>query len=247
MNAVVLTGFGVKAFVSGADVKFLAKIESREQGERTSADSQDCLNRIEDCKKPVVCAYNGLAFGGGNELAMACDVRVALAHLTVLAAQPEVNLGIIPGAGGTQRLPRLIGFEKAALLLRTGKPLSAVEALESGLVNELVDGGPIELRARAIEIAKALAQGTYEHAKISREPMSDTPESLATIELGHLSKAVDALLCATILEGARMNLRDGIALEAKNFGEVCALEDMRIGVKNFIENGPRAKAPFVHR
>src|SRR5262249_53189861 len=93
ITAAVLTGFGRKAFVSGGDVQFLAKIESVAQGEATSRASQEVLNYIEDLKKPVVCAMNGLAFGGGNELAMACTARIAVAGLSVLAAQPEPNLG----------------------------------------------------------------------------------------------------------------------------------------------------------
>ncbi|MAE76197.1 MAG: hypothetical protein CMJ85_04930 [Planctomycetes bacterium] len=246
VRAVVLTGFGVKAFVSGADVKFLAGIETAEQGSATSLDSQDALNKIEACTKPVVCAYNGLAFGGGNELAMACHARIARAGLKVLAAQPEVNLGIIPGAGGTQRLPRLVGFEKAAELLRTGRPISAQEAHEIGLVRTLVDGDLFVLRRTAIDLALAIADGTETADKVPDAPMTDVPATLPEIDLRHLSRAVDNLVVAAILEGARLPLRDGLALEAAKFGEVCALEDMRIGVRNFLENGPRSKAEFVH-
>jgi enoyl-CoA hydratase / 3-hydroxyacyl-CoA dehydrogenase len=110
VKAVVITGFGTKAFVSGADVGFLARIETPRQGIDTSLESQRPLDAIAAMKKPVVCAMNGLAFGGGNELAMACHARVAVAGLKTFIGQPEPNLGIIPGAGGTQRLPRLIGF-----------------------------------------------------------------------------------------------------------------------------------------
>ena len=120
IQASVLTGFGKKAFVSGAEVGFLAKIENETQGESTSRGSQKVLDFIEDLDKPVVCAMNGLAFGGGNELAMACTARLARAGLRVFVGQPEPNLGIIPGAGGTQRLPRLVGLEAAAPILRTG-------------------------------------------------------------------------------------------------------------------------------
>ncbi len=247
VKAAVLTGFGVKAFVSGADVHFLARIENPEEGERTSLDSQDALNRVEGCSKPIVCAYNGLAFGGGNELAMACHYRIARSDLKVLAAQPEPNLGIIPGAGGTQRLPRLVGFAKASELLRTGRPVSAAEALEAGLVSELVDGTIADLRRRAIEVARELAEGRREDARAPAGPMTDAPDELPPVELGHLSKAVDRVLCEAVLEGAKLPLAEGLKLEARKFGEVCALEDMRIGVANFIENGPRSKASFVHR
>lgn len=246
IEAVVLTGFGVKAFVSGADVKFLAKIETPEQAEATSLDSQDAINRVEACKKPVVCAYNGLAFGGGNELAMGCHFRIARSDLKVLAAQPEPNLGIIPGAGGTQRLPRLIGIDQAQELLRTGRPVSATTAKELGLVQELVDGDLVALRERAVELAKALAAGTMKAHKTPQEPMTEVPESLPELDLGHLSKAVDRILCETILEGARLTLAEGLKLEAKAFGEVCKLKDFRIGVENFLTNGPRSRADFVH-
>ncbi|MHC5063270.1 MAG: 3-hydroxyacyl-CoA dehydrogenase/enoyl-CoA hydratase family protein [Planctomycetota bacterium] len=244
IQAAVLTGFGKKAFVSGADVGFLAKIENQEQGEATAAGSQRVLNAIEDMSKPVICAMNGLAFGGGNELAMACTQRIAKKGLKVLAAQPEPNLGIIPGAGGSQRLPRLIGLEPAAELLRRGRPISSARALELGLISEEVDG---DLVAKAIEIARAIAGGVIERPSILREPMSDLPESLPALDIGHLSKKVDDIMCKAILEGAAMDLRSGIAFEAKCFGEVCATEDMRIGVQNFIKNGPRSKAEFKHR
>jgi enoyl-CoA hydratase / 3-hydroxyacyl-CoA dehydrogenase len=247
IQSAVITGFGVKAFVSGADVNFLSKIESVAHGAETSAGSQRVFNLIEDLGKPVVCAYNGLAFGGGNELAMSCSYRIACKGIKPLAAQPEVNLGIIPGAGATQRLPRLIGFETAARLLRTGRAFSAAEAHEMGLVQELFDGNVVDLKSRAVAIAKELVAGTLESAAVPGAPMSDVPASLPDAELGHLSTAVDRLLCEAILEGAVMDLKAGIALEALKFGEVCGLEDMRIGVENFLTKGPRSKAPFVNR
>jgi enoyl-CoA hydratase/carnithine racemase len=246
VRAIVLTGFGVKAFVSGADVNFLARIETPAQGEATSLDSQDALNRIEACSKPVVCAYNGLAFGGGNELAMASHVRIALADLEVLAAQPEVKLGIIPGAGGTQRLPRLVGFDKANTVLRTGRPVSSADAKAIGLVHELVAGDIVSLRQRAIALARDLADGKVQLPRIATGPCKSVPDRLPDVPLGHLSKAVDKLLCEAILDGAKLPLAGGQALEAKKFGQVCALQDMRIGVENFLKNGPRAKAAFVH-
>ncbi|MCA8942938.1 MAG: 3-hydroxyacyl-CoA dehydrogenase/enoyl-CoA hydratase family protein [Planctomycetes bacterium] len=243
VKAAVLTGFGKKAFVSGADVNFLAKIENEAHGTETSRGSQSVLNVVEDMKKPVVCALNGLAFGGGIELAMACTTRIAVGDLKVLAAQPEVNLGIIPGAGGSQRLPRIVGIEKAAELLRTARPISSAEALEIGLVSELVDG---ELLPRAIELAAAIADGKVEPKRITREPMTDVPATLPSVEIGHRSKAVDAILCEAILGGAKLPLREAIDFEAKCFGKVCTTKDMRIGVETFLTKGPRAKAEFVH-
>ena len=243
VRAAVITGFGTKAFVSGADVNFLAKIQGPADGEATSRASQKTLDIVEDTKKPVVCAMNGLAFGGGNELAMACTLRVATKGLKVLAGQPEPNLGIIPGAGGTQRLPRLVGFENAARMLRTCKPIGSAEAVKIGLVTEEVEG---DLVARAVQIANELADGKRPRPTLAREPMKGVPAMLPAVELAHLSKKVDAILCKAILEGAKLNLRDGIAFEAKCFGEVCDTKDMRIGVDNFMKNGPRTPAPFVH-
>lgn len=243
VKAVVLTGFGKKAFVSGADVNFLANIDSAEEGEATSRRSLAVLNFIEDLDKPTVCALNGLAFGGGNELAMACNMRIAAKGLKVMAGQPEPNLGIIPGAGGTQRLPRLVGLEEANMLLRTGRPVSSARALEIGLISEEVEG---DLVARAVELAKAIADGRIERPDILRAPLPDVPDQLPAVDIGHLSRRVDEILCQAILEGARMDLRPGLVLEAKCFGEVCGTRDMRIGVDNFLKNGPRSKAPFVH-
>lgn len=241
---IVLTGFGKKAFVSGADVNFLARITGPADGERTSLTSQACVNAVEDVKKPTVCAINGLAFGGGIETAMACELRIAQKGLKVLAGQPEANLGIIPGAGGTQRLPRWIGIARAAEMLRSTRPISSAKALELGLVSEEVDG---DLVGRAVQIAKDLASGVRPRQRLDQQPMRDVPAALPAMELGHLSRKVDEILCKAILGGARMTLREGLAFEAKCFGEVCGTEDMRIGVTNFLKNGPRAKAEFLHR
>ncbi len=243
IRAIVLTGFGKKAFVSGADVNFLARIESREQGVATSRESQAALDSIEDTEKPTVCALNGLAFGGGNELAMCLDLRIAKKGTKVLVGQPEPNIGIIPGAGGTQRLPRLVGFDAATPILRTGRPISSAKALEIGLIAEEVEGDLLE---RAIVLARQLADGKIRAPEIQRGPMTDVPASLPEVDIGHLSKKVDEIMCRAILEGARRGLRDGIRFEAECFGDVCATKDMRIGVTNFLEKGPRAPARFVH-
>ena len=243
VQAVVITGFGRKAFVSGADVSMLVGIRSPAEGEKLSLSSHAVMNRIAACPKPVICALNGLAFGGGNELALACHGRLARAGLKILAAQPEPNLGIIPGAGATQRLPRLVGLERAWPLLRTGRAISGEEALEIGLINEEVDG---DLRAAAVAYARDAARGKRKLPQPSRDPIGLESE-LPDVDIGHLSRAVDAVLQRVILEGARMPLKEGLRFEARCFGEVCGLEDMRIGLDNFIQNGPRSKAAFIHR
>ena len=121
IKGAVLTGFGTRAFVSGADIGMLAAQKTPEEAEGLCLKNQAVLNLIENLGKPVVCAMNGLAFGGGNEMAMACTVRIATKGQKVFVAQPEPRLGIIPGIGGTQRLPRLIGIEKAWTMLRSGR------------------------------------------------------------------------------------------------------------------------------
>ncbi len=242
LKGAVLTAFGAKAFVSGADVNFLADINSAEMGEETSLSSQRSLNVVEDMSKPVVCAMNGFAFGGGNELAMACVARIARKGLPILASQPEPTLGIIPGAGGTQRLPRWIGIEKAAEMLRTGKAISSAEGLELGLISKEVEG---DLVTEAVDMVRAAASGEAPLTGINRAPL-DTPDDLGNIDLGHLSRAVDKIICRAIIEGCRKELREGLAFEAKMFGQVCATKDMKIGIKNFLENGPRAPAKFIH-
>ncbi len=240
VRAAVLTGFGNKAFVSGADVRLVAEITSPEMGIRTCESVKAITNLIQDLGKPVVCALNGFAFGGGLELAMCCSARLCRKGLKVLAGLPEVNLGFIPGAGGTQRLPRLIGLEKAATLLRTGRTVSSWEAVGLGLVHEEVEG---DLVAAAARLAREMADG-----KVTPKPMPlgplQVPESLPAIELGHLSRKIDAFLCRAILEGCRKPLSEGLRFESEMFGECCRTEDMTIGVANFLKNGPKVRAEF---
>lgn len=240
---VVLTGFGQKAFVSGADVKFLSAIGSARDGFETAERSKAVGNLIERLGKPVICALNGSAIGGGNELAMCCSARVVRKGVSVVASQPEANLGIVPGAGATQRLPRLVGLDLAAEMLRTGKPLSSKEALASGLVSREVDGDVVQA---AIALAREAASHTTLLRPIERGPLT-TPAQLPPLSASHLSQATDALICRAILEGCRMPLEDGLRFESEMFAACCDTEDMRIGVANFLTNGPRARAVFVNR
>ena len=243
VKGIVLTGFGKKAFVSGADVNFLANIQSPAEGESTSRQSQGCVDRVQAVQKPTVAALNGLAFGGGIELAMACEARIALKGLRVLAGQPEANLGIIPGAGGTQRLPRLVGVDRAAQMIRSCRPISSAKALDYGLVREEVED---DLVGRARQLAQQFADGSTARSRMDESPMANVPDTLPAVEIGHLSKRVDEIICKAIVEGTRLPLNEGLAVEARCFGEVCGTADMKIGVKNFLENGPRSKAPFIN-
>ena len=236
----VLTGFGVKAFVSGADINILAQIKTPQDAETIALKGQEILNLIENLGKPVVCALNGLAFGGGNELAMACTARIA--KKGILAGQPEPRLGIIPGFGGSQRLPRIVGLEKAWPLLRTGDSISSSEALKIGLISEEVEG---DVKEAGIAFAHKVISGKVKVPPIKKEPM-EIPESLPEVDIGHLSRKTDEFLKKAILEGARMTLEQGLKHEAKTFGECARTKDMRIGMENFLKHGPKVNAQFSH-
>jgi len=243
IKGAILTGFGTRAFVSGADIGMLASQKSAQEAEANSLKTQIPLKLIENLGKPVVCAMNGLAFGGGNELAMSCTARIAKKGQKVFVGQPEPTLGIIPGAGGTQRLPRLVGIEKAWPILRTGNPISSAQAKEIGLIQEEVEGDLIEA---AMTWVKNILSGKVRVPPIRKDPIP-IPSKLPEVDIGHLSRKIDSLLQKAILEGAKMTLDEGLKLEAKISGECFLTEDMHIGLDNFMKNGPRVKANFVHK
>src|SRR5262250_1109901 len=147
VRGVILTGAGDKAFIAGADIGELAQVTAV-QAERSSTYGQEVLNLIENLGKPVIAAINGFALGGGCETAMACTIR--LATESARFGQPEVKLGVLPGGGGTQRLPRLVGKGRALQLILTGGMISAQEAYRIGLVNEVVPAANLIARAEAI-------------------------------------------------------------------------------------------------
>jgi enoyl-CoA hydratase/3-hydroxyacyl-CoA dehydrogenase len=244
IKAAVITGFGNKAFVAGADIKEMAGLKEPAQGEHFARLGQIASAELEKLGKPIVAALNGFALGGGCELAMCCTARVAPKGLKFFAGQPEVNLGLIPGMGGTQRLPRLVGFERAAEMIRTARPISSAQALEYGLINEEVGGDVLE---RAIVLARDIAAGKVKPKLIEMGPLPNVPDKLPDVDLGHLSKAIDALAVQAILEGGKMTLDDGLKNEAHIFGQCWTKEDNRIGLKNFVEKGAKSKAEFVHR
>ncbi len=243
ITGTVLTGFGVKAFVSGADINELASCKTPEAGYQNSQNFQKVCNYVESLKKPVVCAWNGFAFGGGAELAMSCTDRVCRAGLSIAACQPEVNLGFIPGAGGTQRLPRLVGISKAAEILRTARPVSSREAVEIGLAREEVEGDLVEAAATLV---RQIADGTVVAPVIETGPLSDIPKP-EDLDIGHHSRKIDSILINAIYHGARMTLAEGLELESRSFGRCIETEDMWIGLETFMSKGASAKAPFVHK
>ena len=242
IKGAVLTGFGTRAFVSGADIGMLASQKTPEEAEGLCLKSMSVLDLIENLGKPVVCAMNGLAFGGGNEMAMSCTARIATKGQKVFAAQPEPRLGIIPGNGGTQRLPRWVGMEKAWPMLRNANPISSAQAREMGLIQEEVEGDLIET---AMVWVKNILSGKIKVPSIPKGPIP-VPSKLPEVDIGPLSRKIDSLLQKAVLEGAKMSLEEGLKLEAKTFGECLLTKDMRIGMDNFMKNGPKVNANFVH-
>jgi enoyl-CoA hydratase/3-hydroxyacyl-CoA dehydrogenase len=235
IRGVVLTGFGIKAFVSGVDIGVLTSLSSPEDARAASSDCNRILRRIETLGKPVVCALNGLSLGSGSELAYACTARIARKGLPTLFGQPEVRLGIIPGAGGTQRLPRLIDFATAWRLLRTGGTLSGTEALQLGLISEEVEGDVV---SRAVELARTL--------KPAAPPDPSVLSVLPEVDLKGVSRKVDEILRRAILEGAKLPLDQALEVEARCFGEVYATRDHRIGLDNYIKTSLKQPAIFIH-
>lgn len=153
VKAVIITGAGKKAFIAGADIAAMSVMSSIE-AMRFAAAGKEAVSRIESMSKPVIAAVNGLALGGGCELALACDFRVASSNAKF--GQPEINLGIIPGNGGTQRLTRLVGISKAKEIIMLGDIISAEQALQIGLVHQVVE--PEQLMPETVKLAKKLSK-----------------------------------------------------------------------------------------
>lgn len=199
---VILTGEGEKAFAAGADIAEIADLTELE-GRQFSEKGQEVFAMFENCPKPVIAAVNGFALGGGCELAMACHMRVAVEKAKF--GQPEVNLGLIPGYGGTQRLTQLVGKAKAMELTLTGDYLSAAEAHALGLVNHVV-GTPAELMAKCQEIlAKIYTKGP--------------------IAVGLAIECINAVYTAD----------DGYQIEANHFAACLRTEDFLEGTAAFLE------------
>ena len=184
VDAAVLIGAG-STFIAGADIKVFDTLKTRDQSLARSAGTHALLRRLEDCPKPLVAAIHGHALGGGNEVAMACHYRIAAPDATI--GQPEVLLGIIPGAGGTQRLPRLCGPTLALQMCTDGKPISAEQALEGGLVNRIADRN---LRDEAMALARErAARGQTRKTREQSDKTSDIAAGLAACALMRASLA----------------------------------------------------------
>jgi enoyl-CoA hydratase len=203
VKGVILTGAGEKAFIAGADIAELSTLDGKTAG-NFSEFGQGVLSFIENLDKPVIAAVNGFALGGGCETAMACTIRIAAANAKF--GQPEVKLGIIPGYGGTQRLPRLVGKGRALQLILTGELIDANEAHRIGLVNEVVPAA--ELIPRCEAILKQI-------------------DANAPIAIGY---AIDA-----VNKGVDSDLTSGLKLEAKFFALAAGTEDKKEGTSAFVQ------------
>jgi enoyl-CoA hydratase len=203
VRSVILTGAGDKAFVAGADLNEIAR-DTPDGARQRALHGQRVFDLVEHLGKPVIAAVNGFALGGGCELAMACTLR--LAADSARFGQPEINLGLIPGFAGTQRLARLVGRTKAMEMILTGEPITAQEALAIGLVNRVLPAAELMPRARSLA------------ADLAGKPRVA------------LRYALDA-----VNRGIEMPFADACQLEAALFGMVTTTEDMREGTKAFLE------------
>jgi enoyl-CoA hydratase/carnithine racemase len=238
VQGIVITGFG--GALAGADINELAALETPEECEAKCRAGHAVLDGIARLAKPVVAAVNGPVLGGGAELAMACHARVVGPALVL--GQPEVNLGIIPGYGGTQRLPRLVGVARALDLLRTGRTIGAKEACEWGWAWGEPAGDVVKAAA---DLARAHVKGALTLQPVDRTPAL-VPDALPAVHLGHRSLAIDAILVDVVRRGVSRSLDEGLLVEAAGFARCKLTVDMDVGMKNFMQNGPRVPAVFLH-
>jgi len=203
VRGVILTGAGDRAFIAGADISELATVTAVDAAQSSNV-GQEVLNLVENLGKPVIAAINGLALGGGCETAMACTIRVA--SETAKFGQPEVKLGLVPGGGGTQRLPRLVGKGRALQMILSGEMISAQEAYRIGLVNEVVPAA--EVMARAEGILKQIFANAPLAVKYSLEAVN---------------------------KGLETSQSEGQALEAAFFGLCAGTEDKKEGTQAFLQ------------
>ncbi|MFN2489171.1 MAG: enoyl-CoA hydratase/isomerase family protein [Actinomycetota bacterium] len=213
VRAVVVWG-GPRVFAAGADIKEMAELDAVSMYTYIGL-FQDVLTRLAELPKITVAAINGYALGGGCELALACDFRIAASDAQL--GQPEIALGVIPGAGGTQRLPRLVGMRRAKELILSGRVIDADESHDIGLVDRVVPAADVMKEAEAL--ARRYARGP-------------------TVALAAAKQAIQ--------RGGDMDMTGGLILERQAFASLFATEDQRIGMSSFVEQGP-GKARFVGR
>ncbi len=247
VKAMVLIGAG-RTFIAGADIKEFGKITS---GEKSGLELNLLLQNIEDCAKPIVCAIHGAAFGGGLEVAMACHYRIAAPDAQV--GQPEVKLGLIPGAGGTQRLPRLAGIAKAVEMCALGDPLSASEALKFGIVDTVIEGdllqGALAFAREVVAKGQAPPRTRERSAKLGDE-RSNAPIIVAARELaGKKARGTIAPLraIAAVEAAAKLPFKEGLEREAELFRECLFSEQSKSLIHVFFGEREVSKIPGVSK
>lgn len=204
VKVIVITGGGQYAFIAGADINELASIKSPEEGREFMGTGQALTKKIEGAKKPIIAAINGYCLGGGLELVMACHMRICNSRAQL--GQPEINLGVIPGFGGTQRLPRIVGKGKALELILTGSRISGAEAANIGLVNKAVPANEV------VRTAMGLAKKIATFGKLA------------------LTAALEA-----VNEGMETSLEEGLELEVEKMVSLAGTEDAKEGLAAFLE------------
>jgi len=237
IKVVIITGAGERAFCAGADISYMVNIEPM-QAEKYATSAQAVINKIEKLDKPVVAAVNGFALGGGCELAMACDIRIASSNAKI--GQPEVTIGIPPGWGGTQRLMRLVGPAKAKEMIFTGKMVTADEAAQIGLVNKVVSlgsgdsvppeapkGDAVAEKARAIEVAKILNRKLMDECLALAKEITKNSFNAVKVSKMLINRGMDS------------DLETGLRLEIYGWALCFAHEDRQKMMSAFLNKGKK--------
>lgn len=237
IKVVIITGAGERSFCAGADISYMVNIEPM-QAEKYASSAQAVINKIERLEKPVIAAVNGFALGGGCELAMACDIRIASSNAKI--GQPEVTIGIPPGWGGTQRLMRLVGPAKAKEMIFTGKMTSAEEALQIGLVNKVVSigaedalppeapkGDVAKEKERASEVAKILNRKLMEECFVLAKEITKNSHTAVKVSKMLINRGMDS------------DLETGLRLEIYGWALCFAHEDRQKMMSSFLNKGKK--------
>ncbi len=225
VRAVILTGSGDRAFVAGADIAELAQLATME-AKRLAERGQEIFNYIDNFQKPVIAAINGFALGGGCELAMACHIRIASENAKF--GQPEVKLGLIPGYGGTQRLPRFVGKSRALEMILTGKMIDAEEACRIGLINRVVSFTGF------VEIEKDGKKKTVPDLAGTKKALMEEAVKIAE-KIIQQAPIATSLALEAVNRGLHLPLKDAQNIEADLFGLTLSTEDSKEGTKAFLD------------
>jgi 3-hydroxypropionyl-coenzyme A dehydratase len=237
IKAVVITGAGERSFCAGADISYMVNIDPM-QAEKYATSAQDVINKIDRLEKPVIAAVNGFALGGGCELAMACDIRIASSNAKI--GQPEVTIGIPPGWGGTQRLMRIVGPAKAKELIFTGKMITADEAYQIGLVNKVINlgsddkippeapkGDAAKEKERASEIAKTLNRKLMDESLALAKEIANNSFTAVKVSKNLINRGMDS------------DLETGLRLEIYGWALCFAHEDRQKMMSAFLNKSKK--------